>query len=120
MSDEKVDKNLKARVQVAAGPHDLGVAFVQNPDSLLETKRQPYQAFWNLHRHPRKTPAVYQVSITGPYKAKGHGDTPSRRRIFIRRPTGPADEEDCARKILSGLLRRAYRKPVTDANLAKV
>jgi hypothetical protein len=118
-SDEKVDKDLKARVTVTAGPHDLGVTFVQNPASLQETKRQPYQAHWNLHRHPRKTPAVYQVSITGPYTAKGHGDTPSRGRIFICQPTGLADEEDCARKILSALLRRAYRKPVTEGNLEK-
>jgi hypothetical protein len=119
-SDEKVDKNLKARIKVAAGPHDLGVTFVQNPASLQETKRQPYQAHYNLHRHPRITPAVYQVSITGPYNANGPGDTPSRRRIFVCRPTGPADEEDCARKILSALLRRAYRKPVSEANLNKV
>ena len=119
-SDEQVDKNLKARIKVAAGPHDLGVTFVQNPASLQETKRQPYQAHYNLHRHPRKTPAVYQVSITGPYNATGHGDTPSRRRLFLCRPTGPGDEEDCARKILSTLLRRAYRKPVTAANLEKV
>jgi hypothetical protein len=118
-SDETVDKNLKARIKVAAGPHNLGVTFVQEPASLQETKRQPYQAHYNLHRHPRISPAVYQVSITGPYNAKGHGDTPSRR-LFICQPTGPADEEDCARKILSALLRRAYRKPVTDANLEKV
>jgi hypothetical protein len=120
MSDEQVDKNLKARVTVTAGPHDLGVTFVHNPDSLQETKRQPYQAFWNLHRHPRKTPAIYQASITGPYNAKGQEETPSRRRIFICRPTGPGDEEACARRILSALLRRAYRKPVTDANLENV
>ena len=85
---------------------------MQNPSSLLETKRQPYQAHYNLHRHPRLSPAIYQVSITGPYNAKGHGDTPSRRRIFICQPTGPADEEACARKILATLLRRAYRRPV--------
>jgi hypothetical protein len=117
-SDENVDKNLKARIKVAAGPHALGVTFVQNPASLQETKRQPYQAHYNLHRHPRLSPAVFQVSITGPYNATGHGDIPSRR-IFICQPTGPADEEDCARKILSALLRRAYRKPVTEANLEK-
>jgi hypothetical protein len=117
-SDEQVDKNLKARIKATAGPHDLGVTFVQNPASLQETKRQPYQAHYNLHRHPRISPAVFQVSITGPYNATGHGDTPSRR-IFICQPTGPADEEDCARKILSALMRRAYRKPVTDTNLEK-
>ena len=117
---DKVDANLKARIIVTAGPHDLGVTFVQNPPSLLETKRQPYQAHWNLHRHPRKTPAIYQVSITGPYKANGPGQTPSRRRVFVSAPTGPADEDACAKKSLSDLLRRAYRQPVTDANLEKV
>ncbi len=40
-----------------------------------------------MHRHPRISPAVYQVSITGPYAAKGPGDTPSRRRIFVCQPT---------------------------------
>jgi hypothetical protein len=114
-----VDKKLKARITVSAGPHDLGVTFVRNPASLLETKRQPYQAAYNLHRHPRISPAVYQVSITGPYHAKGHGDTPSRRRIFVCTPTGAADEERNARKIVSTLLRRAYRQPVDPAALEK-
>src|SRR5262249_24259362 len=116
---DKVDAHLKARIAATAGPHGLGVTFVRNGSSLLETKRQPYQAHYNLHRHPRPSPAVYQVTITGPYGAKGHGDTPSRRRIFICRPTGPADEEACAKKILSALLRRAYRGRVTGAHLEK-
>jgi hypothetical protein len=116
---DKVDANLKARIAVTAGRHDLGVTFLQNPPDVLETKRQPYAAHWNLHRHPRQSPAVYQVTITGPYNAKGHGTTPSRRRIFSCEPAGPADEEACAQKILSDLLRRAYRRPVTPADLEK-
>jgi mono/diheme cytochrome c family protein len=114
-----VDKDLKVRIAVSAGPHDLGVTFVQNPFSLLETKRQPYEAHYNLHRHPRINPAVYQVSISGPFDAKGAGDTPGRRRIFIARPTGPAEEEKCAKDILSALLRKAYRKPVAEGQLEK-
>jgi hypothetical protein len=115
--DGRVDVNLKARITVAAGPHDLGVTFVQESSSLLETKRQPYQAHYNLHRHPRQSPAIYQVSITGPYNGKGRGETPSRRRILVCEPTGPADEEDCAKKILSALQRRAYRRPVAEAHV---
>ncbi len=115
----KVDAHLKTRLTVTAGPHDLGVTFLKNPFDLPETKRQPYQAHYNLHRHPRLSPAVYQVSITGPYNAKGHGETPSRRRIFTCKPTGPGDEEACATKILSTLLRRAYRRPVDKAHLEK-
>jgi hypothetical protein len=116
----KVDANLKTRITVTAGPHDLGVTFVQQGASLLETRRQPYQARYNLHRHPRTTPAIYQVTITGPHDAKGPGDTPSRRRVLIRRPTRPADEEACAAEILSNLARRAYRRPVVEAEVTRI
>jgi hypothetical protein len=59
------------------------------------------------------------VTITGPYEPKGHGDTPSRRRIFITEPTGPADEEASAKQILAALMRRAYRRPITEADLER-
>jgi hypothetical protein len=114
----KVDAHLKARIAVTAGPHQLGVTFLKNPSSLLETRRQPYQAHFNMHRHPRQGPAVYQVSITGPYEAQRSGDTPSRRRIFVCYPNAPAEEDDCGRRIIATLLRRAYRRPVTDNDLA--
>ncbi len=114
-----VDANLKVRLPVTAGPHQLGVTFLKNPSALLDTKRQPYQAHFNMHRHPRLTPAIYQVSINGPYVAKGPGDTPSRRRIFVCEPTKPTEEEPCAERILATLMRRAYRRPVTEADLEK-
>src|SRR5687768_7062234 len=116
---ETVDQHLKVRIPVTAGPHKLGVTFGKKSSSLLETKRQPYDARFNMHRHPRQTPAVYQVSINGPYDAKGPGDTPSRRKIFIATPAKAEQEESCARKILSSLMRRAYRRPVTEADLEK-
>ena len=114
-----VDAHLKFRLPVKAGPHDLGVTFLKNPASLRETARQPYTAQFNMHRHPRSSPAVYQVSITGPFSAHGPGDTPSRSRIFIAQPKSPGEEETCAKQILSTLMRRAYRRPVSDADLAR-
>ena len=116
---QTADEHLKVRFRATAGPHEVGVTFLKNPSSLPETKRQPYQAHYNMHRHPRISPAVFQVSITGPYQSDGHGDTPSRRRIFVREPGHPGEEEDCARQILSDLTRRAYRRPVTEADLRK-
>ncbi len=112
-----VDKDLNVRVPVKAGPHVLGVAFLKKSSALFETQRQPYQAHFNLDRHPRIQPAVYSISITGPYEAKGPGDTPSRRRIFVCRPADPGEEEGCAKRILATLMRRAYRRAVTDADL---
>jgi hypothetical protein len=107
-SHEKVDQHVKLRVPVSAGPHAIGVAFPKKPSVLLETPRQPYQTHFNYYRHPRIQPAVYSISIVGPYAATGPGHTPSRRRIFVSRSP---------KTILSSLMRRAYRRPVTDADL---
>jgi hypothetical protein len=116
---QKVDAHLKLRVPVTGGPHEVGVTFLKTASSLAETKRQPYLAHYNLHRHPRLTPALYQVSINGPYESKGAGDTPSRRRIFVRQPAKREEEKPCAEAILSQLMRRAYRRPVVEADLAR-
>lgn len=116
---QHVDRDLKARISVPAGPHDLGVTFVKNPSRLLETKRQPYQARFNLHRHPRTSPAIFEVSIVGPYDDRGPGQTPSRERLFVSYPAGPDEEDACAEQILSTLMRRAYRRPTTDVDLER-
>lgn len=115
-----VDAHLKFRFTAKAGPQGVGVTFVKNPNSLIETGRQPYEAHFNMHRHPRLGPAVYQVSITGPFKDRGAGDTPSRRKILVAKPSGPDQEEITAKANLSQLMRRAYRRPVTDADLNRI
>ncbi len=112
-----VDKDLNVRIPVTAGPHVVAAAFPKKPSSLLETGRQPYEAHFNMDRHPRITPAVFSISVNGPYNAKGPGDTPSRRRIFVCQPAKAADEDACAKRIFSTLSRRAYRRPVTDVDI---
>ena len=114
---QTADAHLTARITATAGPHRLGVTFLKMPSSLVETKRQPLDAHFNFHRHPRLSPAVYSVSITGPYDGTEIQDTPARQRVFVCRPESATDAEPCAERILSGLMRRAYRRPVTDADL---
>jgi mono/diheme cytochrome c family protein len=114
--DTLLDKDLKKRVTVTAGPHDIGVAFIKEGSSLVETARQPLQSRFNDRRHPRNGPAINQISLTGPYGAKGAEDTPSRRRLFVCEPAAGADkdkEEACAKTILSTLMRRAYRRAIS-------
>jgi len=118
---ESIDRHLRIRVPVTAGTHALGVAFLKKPSVLLETARQPYQAHFNFYRHPRVQPAIYSISILGPYASNGPGETPSRRRILVSRPGNPSpnprEEDGAARRILTALMRRAYRRPVTAADL---
>jgi len=116
-SHAKVDQHLTIRMPVTAGPHSIGVTFPKKPSVVLESMREPYQTHFNSYRHPRIQPAIYSVSIIGPYDAKGPGDTPTRRRLFISNPATPADEDRAAKRILASLVRRAYRRPVTDADI---
>jgi hypothetical protein len=118
-SHENLDSHLKVRMPVSAGPHAIGVTFPKKPTLLLETARQPYEAHFNYYRHPRLQPAVYEISVVGPYNAAGAGDTPSRRRVLVCQPTSARNEDACAKKILTTLMRRAYRRPVGDADLKK-
>lgn len=116
---EAVDQHLKFRLSVKAGPQDVGVTFPKDPSAVLETERAPFASRFNMHRHPRTAPAVFQVTITGPFDAKGAGDTPSRRLIFGDAPVAAGANETQARAILAKLTRRAYRRAVTDDDLRK-
>ena len=115
-----VDAHLKTRIKVSAGQKQVGVTFVKKAFSLIETKRQPYIARYNHHRHPRQSPAVFQVSITGPFESTGTSETPSRRRIFSATPGITGSEEAAAQKILQNLARLAYRRPVDKTDLNRL
>jgi mono/diheme cytochrome c family protein len=60
---------------------------------------------------------INKLVIAGPYKPTGRGDTPSRKKIFVCHPANRAEEPACARTILAGLAHRAFRRPVTSADV---
>ena len=64
-----------------------------------------------------RSPEVTKLIVGGPYEPTGRGDTPSRRAIFVCHPTAAAQEASCARTILKTLAHRAFRRPVTNADI---
>ena len=124
---DAVDAQLKTRVSVRAGTRDLGVTFPRSPAVLIETEREPTVARFNMHRHPRTAPALFQITVTGPLEPRGPGDTASRRRIFgpsasfspADRGLTPAEEEARAREILAPLVRLAYRRPAGEEDIER-
>ncbi len=127
--DTLIDANLNVRIPITAGPHDIAVTFVSQGDSLLEIKRQPFQAAYNRHRHPRQQPALLEVSIVGPFadgdavsqqRVVAIDNTPSRTAIFTSWPNSSSleDQREAAQLILGRLARIAFRRDVTPADLA--
>ena len=105
----KAAATLDLRLPIKAGQQELGVAFInKNPPGADDI----WQIFPN-------NSGVQSVAITGPFNPTGAGDTPSRRRIFVCRPDTATDQDElaCAKKILSTLAQRAYRRPLTESDL---
>lgn len=137
LSDDK--PHFEARIPVKAGPRIVGVTFLRESEMRESTTPPPPRgarvaarppgmgekpppseldvrlddARVKMFDIPWANPVIDSVWIEGPYDIEGSGDTPSRRKIFVCHE----DNERCATKILSTLARRAYRRPVTDADI---
>jgi mono/diheme cytochrome c family protein len=110
------------RLKVKAGPHKLAVAFLERDFAQSDEVLQPFtREIGSSQLKPsgiqNGIPTVERLDVIGPFKPEGPGDTPSRRRIFLCHPATDSDELPCARTILTGIERRAFRRQVTDADL---
>ena len=120
LSAVDLGSSIELRVPITAGPHDIGVAFYRNPPVLVEQVRERFQnprTAGNSGGPGGSMPTVTSLTIAGPYDIRGPGITPSRDKVFVCQPVTGSEELDCARTILAGLARRAYRRPVTSADV---
>ena len=109
--------SLQARVQVGAGPRVVTAAFIKKTSALAESVREPFARPHGEGDYLLYQPHLGTLTVSGPFNTLGAGDTPSRSRIFVCRPDDEAAETPCAREIVANLARRAYRRPVTAADL---
>ena len=114
--ERNADDALNIRFQAQAGRRLVGVAFLEEAMA-VEGQLEQRMTQYDFTQYKGGKPAVASVTISGPYNAAGAGETPSRQRLFVCKPSAAADEEPCAGKILSTLARRAYRRPVTDEDM---
>ena len=102
-------------------PAQVGVAFLKKSVVAVgNDRRQPLNVHFNFYRHPRLGPAVYQVSISGPFdghRPRRHSQPPAD--LCRDSPSSPDDEEDVRRRIVANLARRAYRRPIDDDDLQR-
>ena len=120
LSAVELGSSIELRMPITAGPHDIGVTFYRNPPVLVEQVRERFQnprTAGNSGGPGGSMPTVTSLTIAGPYDIRGPGITPSRDKVFVCQPVTGSEELDCARTILAGLARRAYRRPVTSADV---
>jgi mono/diheme cytochrome c family protein len=119
-SDAIEATRLKVRRFVKAGQRDVAAAFLEKTSPAFEAHR--LQRFIRDFANPfdaEGAPHVQSITIQGPFNAKGV-ETPVGAALFVCRPKAAADEEACARRIITTLGRRAFRRPLTAAETANI
>jgi hypothetical protein len=113
-------ERLQVRVKVNAGQRPVGAAFLMKNAAQGANRLQSFQRSTLIATDHLGLPHVENITITGPFNATGVSDTASRRRLFVCRPVRASEEAACAKRIISTLARRAYRRPVTDADVTSL
>ena len=109
---------------VRAGPHRVSAAFLQIADGPVEDLLSPHD--WSLVDRKIGTGGygvtalahLKDLAIVGPFNPTGVSETPSREALFTCRPTSSASERVCAESILRRLAAQAFRRPVSENDLA--
>src|SRR5262245_40440406 len=109
------DAHLKIRVPVKAGARELAATFLKDTlikEGIIERVRDDVvQTYFE---------GVASITVAGPFNVQGPGETVTREKIFICQPSGAADAQACATKILSNLAHRAYRRPVSADDMTQL
>jgi mono/diheme cytochrome c family protein len=116
---DAVDAKLQVRIPVKAGTHAVGATFVRKIGAGTQRLRPFLRSSAGTYDSTGR-PHIETLTIAGPFNPTGPGVTASRERIFSCRPSAVSQEDGCAKKILSTLARRAYRRPVTSADAARL
>jgi len=122
MARNSLDDNWVVQVPLKAGVHEVRATFLMKTAAVSEGFRKPFLKPYigrgtDDERETREGAALREMEIMGPVNPGGSQGLPSYQRVFVCRPTTAADEPGCARTILSKLARRAYRRPVTKADM---
>jgi len=114
------DGSIDVSLPVKAGSHMVGVTFLATNyrpslDIIQQFERKSLED--NGIPQLQYYPAVGILRIQGPFNPTRPDDSRSIRKVYTCRPSSAAQEEPCAKEILTTLMRRAYRRPTTPSDM---
>jgi hypothetical protein len=114
---DAMNKRLKnIRFKAKSGPHQVGVTFLERTFAESDARLSPLAPGGGMDHLIKLT----GFEVRGPFNPTGLSTTPSRERIFTCYPKPQAtraEEDTCARQILTTIGRRAYRRPLNNADI---
>jgi hypothetical protein len=111
---------------VTAGQHEIAAAFVRTIDGPYEDRLSPHGWSFVGGEDAQQwadygitaLPHLADLMVTGPLEVSGVSRSPSRARVFSCMPRTEAEERPCAAEIVQRIATEAYRRPVSEEDLA--
>jgi hypothetical protein len=109
-------------VPVTAGLHEIAITFIERARALDDEQITPFDPAdsFSFTGAPRVPGIFGGVDMIGPYGSSGLSPTASRRKLFVCEPEVPEREQACAEQIAINLARRAFRRPIGQADLDRL
>lgn len=114
--DKIIARVKNIRFKAKAGPHQVAVTFLAQTLSESDDRLESQGDSIGFDRMARVT----SFEIRGPFNPTGLSTTPSRNRIFTCYPKAASEEQACATKIISTIAHRAFRRPITPADMREL
>jgi hypothetical protein len=105
------------RIPVTAGPHEVVFTWRERVSAEQNSWQPVARNSLEIH-NPSGMPRLEKAQIEGPYNPAGISDMATRRQILSCQPQSAAEEAPCAREIMANLARQAFRRVVTDEDIA--
>ncbi|MEY4641551.1 MAG: hypothetical protein RLZZ227_1545 [Pseudomonadota bacterium] len=113
-----VDQKLTSpKIAVTAGPHEVVFTWRERVSAEQNSWQPTLRNSLEIH-NPSGMPRLEKAMVAGPYAVSGVSDMAPREQIMVCEPATASEEEACAREVLSNLARRAFRRSVTEDDIA--
>jgi len=113
-----IDKKLTSpKIPVKAGPHEVVFTWRERVTAEQNSWQPAQRASLEIH-NPSGMPRLEKAMIAGPYNATGVSEMATRDQVLVCQPQAESEEVACAREVLATLARKAFRRAVTDEDIA--
>ena len=101
-------------MKVTAGPHKVAATFIARTYAESDDVLHQFRPGAGEDRIPK----IGKLEIQGPFNPTGvERDAEPRTHLRVQAREPQSEELPCAKTILSSLARKAYRRPITEADV---
>jgi hypothetical protein len=107
-------------LKVTAGKHEIIVTFIERSRAADDELINGGSGDFSFGGAARVAGIAGGITMVGPFNSTGLSKTSSRRLLFVCEPEVAERERECAEQITANLARRAFRRPVSQADLDRL